>query len=370
MTGNHIAFVALPGVVLLLLVISWLGSRYREAILLRLQAWQGRKILCVPAVKNMPESAEIAEIQALAEQLSTRRGWIGLNELLGELDHLALRASDGRRIYDIAIDSALIGLRTAPDMTTLMERLEEFEAAAATGKVAMQILHARALALVLRLAQERYGAQGNWLAGRCAAQIDALVETLDPESATSPSLAEAIYHASAVLNDGPEALQSAFRFWLIVDPGNARAYVHHAARLAAFGPAAEAALADHLAETEDTLKTHGPRTLLMAQLAVARTRPIWQTPGWDPDTVYEHLGRIASGPKGQLLVNCIAQRLMDDGLDAVAVEVVRNYMTHWVTPIWPDKRAFHALFWRAMMPAAAPRPQRPENMFDDHRVLA
>ncbi|SLN13620.1 hypothetical protein [Roseisalinus antarcticus] len=314
----------------------------------RWQAMRGRMVMDLPRHETAPATADVAELQEIVAGLVQEDRWHKLGQVLALLSNTPTDATDGRRLYDVAMDAALQPLVEAQGLSGMAAVLRRIAEAAGTGEPALVALHCRALACALCRAETLDDTAGAAMAGGWASEILESVAEHDLDTCAVPCLAEAIYHAGAVLQPEPQALQRAFRVWRDADPGNIRPYVHHAARLAALGADARTESARHLTETVGACRLFGSSAaLLHAQLASAGAAPLSGLPSFCPTSTLARLGEVAEAPGGQTLVNAFAAKALADGDEALARAILRKHMRMVLDCFWPDMDAFHGLFWRA-----------------------
>ncbi|KAA9009238.1 hypothetical protein [Histidinibacterium aquaticum] len=331
----------------------------REPLRRRVEAMRGRVAFPGRRVARPPEAADVRELREIVQDLMERERWSLLARCLALLSNGPSDATDGQRLYDVAMDAATARVREAENLGDLPEALAPHARAAETGEPALTALHCRAMAAAILRAEAEAGEAGRALAQSWTRDIEQALDRHDLEIVTVPCLAEAAYHARACATRDPEALDRAFRDWVEADRGNARPYVHHARRLAALGPPGVGALSRHLGLTVAARRIFGgPGPLLRVQLAAAGSGPLAALPGWCRATLMARLSEVSEGPGGQDLVNAVCAKVLADGEDALAQDILRNYLRVKIASHWPDGEAFDALCGRALGAADARRSAR------------
>jgi hypothetical protein len=331
-----------------------LGWRLDGRMRRRWQAVRGRAALTLPRMAEPPVPAEVAELTQIVTGLVRDGRLETLGAVLRLLATRPVDAADGRRLHDVAVDAALAPLERTRGLTALRAALAPWTATAEAGTPALVALAARALAAGIDRAEAQEGEAGRAMARGWAAEIGALARSGAVDAEVLPLLGEALYRAA----DDLPGLCAAFRRWQAADPGNARPYVVHAARLAALGPVAEEDLARHLAEAVAAARLFGgPGPMLRARLAAAEAggRALSSLPGHAPRRILVALEAVTEGPGGQEIVNAVAARALQDGDESLARAVVARHLTLWILSLWPDQEGFLALHWRAV----GRRPDRP-----------
>ena len=313
------------------------------------QAMRGRASLGLPraAASTVPE--EVAELKEIVTGLVRAGRWQTLGAVLEMLAARPVDAADGRRLYDAAVDAALAPLSRARGLTALGAALVPYARAAETGSPALVALEARAMAAAIARAEAQEGEAGRAMALNWAGRIAALARSGGLDAGVLPLLSEALYVAEATACDLTR-LCAAFRHWQAADPGNARTYVAHAARLSELGPPAEEELRRHFCEAVAASRfLGGPGPMLRARLAAAESgrRSLASLPGHAPRGILAALAEVAQGPGGQAIVNAVGAQALKDRDESLARAVVAQHLTLWIPLLWPDREGFLALYWRA-----------------------
>ncbi|ROU04076.1 hypothetical protein [Histidinibacterium lentulum] len=336
---------------MLIAAAAMFGLRWRFDTRMRhhWQAMRGRATLGLPRAVAPVVPEEVAELREIVTGLVKSGRWRTLGAVLEMLAARPMDAADGRRLHDAAVDAALAPLGRARGLTALDAALAPYARAAEDGTPALVALEARALAAAIARAEAQAGEAGRAMALTWAGRIETLARSRPLDAAVLPLLAEALYVAAATASD-LTGICTAFRRWQAADPGNARTYVTHAARLAALGPPAEEELGRHFCEAVAASRfLGGPGPVLRARLAAAERggRSLASLPGHTPRSLLAALDEVAEGPGGQAIVNAVGAQALKDGDESLARAVVAQHLTLWIPSLWPDREGFLALYWRA-----------------------
>ncbi|EAR49561.1 hypothetical protein OG2516_04341 [Oceanicola granulosus HTCC2516] len=330
-------------------------SKLHDLLHRRRQVAEGRRRCELPRAQTPPVAQDVAELQEIVRALFDGGRWDALAEVLGMLASTPSPASDGRDLYQVAVDAALSSLREAPGPAAVREMLDAYAAAAATGSPRLEALRFRALSLALRRTRAVGGGAADALARGFAEDIEDAADRSHLRASRVPCIGEALYHASTVLPGAPDRTAARLRAWIEADLANPRPYLHHAAHLGAL-PDSAGPLSAHLAETDAACRRFdGPATSIAARLAAAADRPLAALPGHDPEALLRWLEAIADAPGGQVLANRLAAKALADGDEALARGALYRGLRLWITDLWQDHGRFYALYARTFRGASRKR---------------
>ncbi|QQA44588.1 hypothetical protein [Pelagovum pacificum] len=345
-------------VILLFAALLRFGSKLSDAVVYRLQVVRGRAVLHMPIVDHLPKGADVEELETIVGDLVRAQNWTRLSEVLTLLSHQPADATDGRRLYEVAMARAVASIRWAGGLAVVRDRLARYEEAAAVGDPQLEAIRARALTEAVRLA----GAQPASIAARAlrrswAEDIGQLLGASRQRVSRVPALAEAAFHAGCALPGAEGRVPGRFQVWRDADACDPRSCIAYARWLRQHGTAS--AISAHLTVTHAAIRWFGtPAPFIETALALAGERPLNRVPGLDVGALLVRLADIADSQPGQVLANRVAAKALADGDELLARTVLSRHIRIIVTTEWPDADTVLALYWRATQGARPALPSR------------